>query len=130
MATVKPSGLTLDSGALIAAEKDSTKLSAVVKIAVGRRAAMTVPAPVLARVWRKNNPKIALLLKACRVVPLDEEGAREVGNLLADAGTRDIADAAVVIGALERGDAVVTSDPEDIARLAAARGTTVTIIPV
>ena len=130
MATLRPSGLTLDAGALIAAEKDSAKLRALVKTAIQRRVAMTVPAPVLAQAWRKNNPKIALLLKACRVTPLDEDRAKAVGNLLADTGGRDIVDAAVVLGALERGDTVVTSDRGDIERLAAARRAKLTIVSV
>lgn len=130
MAPLNGSGLTLDTGALIAAEKDNGKLRAVVKAAVERRATITVPAAVLAQAWRRNNPAIALLLKACDVSPLDEEDARRVGNLLADAGTTDIVDAAVVVGALQRGDAVVTSDPEDIGRLARARRASLTIIRV
>lgn len=125
-----PSGLTLDTGALIAADKDSPKMAALVKTTILRRVAMTVPAPVLAQAWRKNNPKIALLLKSCRVTTLDETSAREVGNLLAEAGGNDIVDAAVVLGAVARGDAVVTSDREDIERLAAACGTRLNIIAI
>jgi hypothetical protein len=130
VAALTPSGLTLDTGALIAADKDSAIMAALVKTAVQRRSPMTVPAPVLAQAWRKNNPKIALLLKACRITALDEGVARAVGNLLAEAGGSDIVDAAVVLGASSRGDSVVTSDREDIERLATALGTHLNIIAI
>jgi len=130
MAALTPSGLTFDTGALIAADKDSAMMAALVKTAVQRRSPITVPAPVLAQAWRKNNPKIALLLKACRITALDEKGARAVGNLLAEAGGNDIVDATVVLGAIGRGDSVVTSDREDIERLAAACGARLNIIAI
>lgn len=130
MAALTPSGLTFDTGALIAADKHSAKMAALVKIAVQRRSPTTVPAPVLAQAWRKNNSKIALLLRSCRITVLDEEAARGVGNLLADAGRSDIVDAAVVLGAIARGDSVVTSDREDIERLASVCGTRLNIIDI
>lgn len=45
-------GLTLDSGALIAAEKSSRRVWQLLKAASERGAAVTVPAVVLAQVWR------------------------------------------------------------------------------
>ena len=123
-------GLTLDTGALIAAEKDAERFWALFKAALDRRARVTVPAPVLAQAWRKNNPMIARVLKACLVSPLDEVTAKRVGNLLADSGTADIVDAAVVVGAADRRDAVVTSDPHDIERLAAKAGAALPILRV
>lgn len=40
------------------------------------------------------------------------------GALCGRAETSDIVDAVVVMGALERGDVVVTSDPNDLTQLA------------
>jgi predicted nucleic acid-binding protein len=123
-------GLTLDTGALIAAEKGAEGFWALLKSAIDRRALITVPAPVLAQAWRKNNPVIARVLKACRVSALDEVTAKRVGNLLADSRTADVVDAAVVVGAVERGDTVATSDPDDIGRLAVAAGAQLRILRV
>ena len=46
------------------------------------------------------------------------------------AGTSDIVDAALVVGAIERDHTVVTSDPTDIALLADAAGAELVIHPV
>jgi uncharacterized protein YaiI (UPF0178 family) len=73
---------------------------------------------------------VARLMQACIVEPLDEPTARAIGILLAKAGTSDVVDGAVVEGAARRGDAVVTSDVDDIARLIVACGTTVRVLPV
>jgi len=52
------------------------------------------------------------------VVALDAVDATPVGILLARSGTADIADAHVVLCAQRAGQPVVTSDPEDVRRLA------------
>ncbi len=62
------------------------------------------------------------LLAGCYVEPLDEQLARSAGAACGRAGTSDIVDAAVVVGASTRGDLVVTSDPDDIVRLGEASG--------
>jgi hypothetical protein len=113
-------GLTLDTGALIAAERRSEIFRATWQEAVRRHAVITIPAPVLAQAWRGRNPLIDRLLPACMVEPLSEEDARSIGRLLAASGTSDVIDAMVVVGASTRDDAIVTSDPEDLARLLAA----------
>jgi hypothetical protein len=124
------SGLTLDSGALIAASRDDRRFWAFWKRSLQRAVPVTVPAPVLAQVWRGNHPLIARLLTACVVEPLDEIRARKVGELLASSRTSDVVDAAVVISAAGRGDAVVTSDGEDIDRLVRAIRRPLRILPV
>lgn len=50
-----------------------------------------------------------------------------VGQLCGRAGTSDVVDAAVVLTAHALGGAVVTSDPDDIARLADALNTPLVI---
>jgi hypothetical protein len=77
---------------------------------------------VLAQAWRGNSPAIARLMRACRVEAFDEETAKRVGELLARSRTADVVDAVVVLGALARGDRIVTSDRADIERLVAAAG--------
>jgi hypothetical protein len=51
---------------------------------------------------------------------LTELEARDAGYACGLADTGDVVDTAVVVGALTRGDAVVTSDPLDLARIADA----------
>jgi hypothetical protein len=123
-------GLTLDSGALIAAEKQDRHFWTIWEEALERAVLMTVPAPVVAQVWRGSRPMIARLLQACQVEGMDEAGAKKVGELLAKSRTADIVDAVVVLGAAARRDAVLTSDPEDMLRLAGALRTKVRVIEI
>jgi hypothetical protein len=116
-------GLTLDSGALIAAEKQDRRFWVLWAAAMKRAARVTVPSAVVAQTWRGNSPIIARLLISCDVEVLDENAAKQVGTLLAKSRiASDVVDAAVVVGAARRGDAIVTSDPDDIRRLLEAAG--------
>lgn len=83
---------------------------------------VTVPATALAQVLRSPVRQVRLM-KLCRqpdtdLVSLDSRDASAVGLLLADSGTTDIVDAHVVVCARRAGQAVVTSDPGDLRRLA------------
>jgi len=60
------------------------------------------------------------MLKGCRVEDLDEVRGRAAGQALARSGTSDVIDASVALGAIARGDLVVTSDPDDLAHIADA----------
>ena len=114
-------GLTLDAGALIAAERGTGLWRAVWRRAVERQALVTVPALVVAQVWRGNAPIVARVLGASVVEErFSLAMAKDVGALLAATRTSDVIDAAVVLGAVARGDAIVTSDPGDIDLLARA----------
>ncbi len=53
-----------------------------------------------------------------------------VGVACAASQTSDIVDAAVVVSSAERGDLIVTSDPEDIARLLDALGLKAAVVTV
>jgi hypothetical protein len=61
---------------------------------------------------------------------MDEATARLVGAMLGLASSTDVVDASVVVGALRRLDAIVTSDRTDIEHLAQAVGRRVAIIGV
>jgi hypothetical protein len=52
------------------------------------------------------------VVKACWVEPLEETLATSAGELCGRIRTSDVVDAAVVAGAAQRGDVVLTSDPE------------------
>ena len=116
-------GLTLDAGALIAADRNDRSFWAFWKEASVRGVVPVIPAPALAHAWRTpHQARLAQVVKACWVEPLDETLARSAGELCGRARTSDVVDAAVVAGAAQRGDAVLTSDPRDLRRLAAIVG--------
>jgi hypothetical protein len=119
-------GVTYDTGALIAADRDSRELWALHAGYWREEVVPTVPAPVLAQAWRSGarQARLSRLLRMCDVEPMSEDLARRVGVLAGKADHDDIVDVAVVEGAIRRDDAVVTSDAADIAKIAAHAGAT------
>ena len=102
---------------MIAAERGDVKMWKLHNGMVSAGVRPVVPAGVLAQVWRGGSGRqagLARLLRNCRVEPLEEGMAKQVGVALQKAGTSDVVDASVVVGAIGRGDTVVTSDPQDI----------------
>lgn len=121
-------GLTYDTGALIAAERDDRIQWSLHRAALGRGIAPTVPVGVLAEAWR-GGPQhhLSRLLKGCRIEGMQEAQAREVGALIGRSGLADIVDVAVVEGAVRRGDAVVTSNRGHIEQVADVAGGSIPI---
>ena len=118
--------LTYDTGALLAAEANRRELWALHARSLQRGERPVVPAAVLAQAWRGGpQAQLSRLLRGCRIEELDEFRARATGVACARAGTRDVVDATVVVGALARGDLVVTSDPDDLGRIAAGLGSAI-----
>jgi len=116
-------GLTYDTGALIAAERDDRLMWAMHCAASGRGLLPTVPCGVLAAVWSGGpQHQLSRLLRGCKVEELSEEQARQVGGLIARSGLDDTVELAVAEGALRRNDAVVTSDRTHITQVADAVG--------
>lgn len=115
------SGVTYDTGALVAAEANRRELWALHARALRRGVRPVVPAGVLGQAWR-GGPQAPLsrLLRGCRIEDLNEERSRTAGAACALAETSDVIDASVVVGATTRGDLVVTSDPHDMLALARA----------
>jgi hypothetical protein len=110
--------LTLDAGALIAAERGDRRFWVFWKEALRRDVDVTVPAAALAQAWRGGkNARTAMVLAACAVDELDERAAKQAGILCGRSGTADIVDASVMAGAARRRDDVLTSDPADLERL-------------
>lgn len=115
------SGVTYDAGALIAAERDSAGMWALHRRTLERDLRPTVSTTVLGQVWRGGRQaRLSRLLHGCRIQPLTESDARSAGEALGASGEHDLVDAVVVVTALARGDLVVTSDPEDLRRIASA----------
>lgn len=116
-------GLTYDTGALVAAERNDRRMWALHRRALERGIVPTVPAAVLGQAWRGGpQPLLSRLLRGCQAEPLDEDAARAAGAACAAAATSDVVDASVACGAAARHDLVVTSEPRDIGRLSEALG--------
>ena len=111
-------GITYDAGALIAAERGDRRVWALHRRAIERGIVPTVPAGVLGQGWRGGpQAQMSRLLAGCRIEHLDEARARSAGAACGVAGTSDVVDASVVVGAGARGDLIVTSDSGDLGRL-------------
>ena len=115
------SGLTLDSGALIAIERNERRMMWLLDRTLEHELPVAIPAGVVAQVWRDGSRqvRIARVLnnEAVEIVALDDVEARRAGMLCGITGTADIVDASVVLCALARGHRIATSDPEDLRRL-------------
>ncbi len=124
--------LVLDSGALVALERNDRAMWRRLKAAY---VAGTVPVShggVVGQVWRGRGPRQALLAKALagiQVRPLDAALGRAAGELLGRARRRDVIDAALVLLAAE-GDYIVTADLDDLEPLALASGRELELIRV
>lgn len=113
-------GVTLDTGALIAAERNDRRFWVWWKWQTSRGVVATVPSPVVAQAWRSGREvRIAIVLGGCREVAMDATSSRRTGELCAAAKSADVVDAFVVRGAADRREDVLTSDPGDLFVLAA-----------
>jgi predicted nucleic acid-binding protein len=114
-------GVTLDAGALIAIDRDDRRVVALLVRAQETSARVTIPAPALAQAVRNpaRQARLARLVRqpATDVVALDRADATGVGRLLSSSGTADVVDAHVVLCARRTGQAVATSDPDDLHHL-------------
>ena len=114
-------GLTLDAGALIAFERNDRRVVALLARALAHELPLVVPAGVVGQVWRdgRRQARLARLLAAdeVEVELFDDRRARAAGQLCGVKRTSDVIDASVVLGARERSDRVMTSDPDDLGRL-------------
>lgn len=117
-------GVTYDTGALVAAERNDRKMWALHAGLLAESVVPIVPSAVLAEAWRggTRQASLARLLASCAVEPLTETQARAVGVLAGRSRHDDIVDVAVVEGAARRRSAVVTSNVDHIRKVAAAAG--------
>jgi hypothetical protein len=116
------SALILDSGALVAVDRDDRAMMARLRASQRHGLELRTNAMVVAQVWRDRHGRqvnLARLLQAADVRAVSQRDGREAGELLAAAGTADPVNATVVLLAAP-GDRILTTDPGDITRLATA----------
>lgn len=115
-------GITFDAGGLIALDRNDRRVIALLARVAERGMRVTIPATALAQAMR-NPTRQARLSRLVRqagtdLVALDGPEGTAVGLVLARTGTGDIADAHVALCAARTGQTVVTSDPDDLKRIA------------
>jgi predicted nucleic acid-binding protein len=106
-------GLTFDTGMLIALSGAEKRARTVVKSALETGLQMTVPAVVVAEWWRADRKKNRNILASLIVEPITDRIARLAGEATAAKGASTI-DAIVMASAAQRGDVVYTSDVDDM----------------
>jgi hypothetical protein len=124
------SALVLDAGALVAIDRDDRAMIARLRVAQQRGVELRTNAMVVAQVWRDRQGRqanLARLLRAVDVRAIDHQHGRQAGALLGQAGTADPIDASVVLLA-KLGDRILTSDPDDLTRLAGAAANSAVIV--
>jgi hypothetical protein len=107
-----------DAGGLIALDRNDRRVLTLIARAIERGMRITIPATALAQAMR-NPARQARLRRLIRqastdLIPLEGTDATAVGLLLARTATADIVDAHVVICARRGGQAVVTSDADNL----------------
>ena len=112
--------MILDAGALIAVSRNDRAMIARLVAAEQEGDELTTHAMIVAQVWRDHRGRqapLARLLRGVEIISIEDELGRRCGELLGKARTSDPIDAAVVLIASD-GEAVVTSDPDDMLHLA------------
>ena len=115
--------MTLDTGALVALERERKRIREVVFTAYAAGDLIIVPAPVVLEWWRGRTDWREVILGMVTVEPLDVKMAKVAGEALASLhrrGSRVDAklsiDAAVMASAARSGSVVYTQDYDDLVR--------------
>ena len=116
------SALILDAGAFVGVDRNDRAVLARLAAAQRNGLELRTNPMVVAQVWRDRQGRqanLARLLQAVKVQPIGDQEGREAGALLGQTGTADAIDATVVLLA-NPGDRILTSDPDDLTKLAEA----------
>src|SRR5688500_17921226 len=116
-------GVVLDTGAMIALERNDREMWAALRVAARRGLDVIGPSTALAQAWRgqRTQASLARALSHCEIAAFDPL-ARQVGELCGVTDTSDICDAHVALVASARASVLYTSDPSDLRRLLDACG--------
>lgn len=115
-------GLTLDTGALIALERRGARVTRLLRAAHDHERPVTAPAAAVAEWWRGRSDVREAVERGVLFEPMDRTLAHAAGEAVARVRGASIVDAIVAASAAQRGDTILTSDPDDLARLAAYFG--------
>lgn len=110
-------GLTFDTGALIALERRRPRMRAVLERALAVDQPITVPAGVIGEWWRGRTDVREAILASVEVEPLTTDLAKVAGEALAAIPHATLIDAVVMASAASRGDVVYSSDVGDLEQL-------------
>lgn len=110
-------GITFDTGALIALEHRRQRMKLIVEHALLKDQPITVPADVVAEWWRGRTDLRDRILESVDVEPLTQPLAKLAGEALGAVKGATLVDAIVMASAATRGDIVYTSDVEELERL-------------
>ena len=109
-------GITFDTGALIALEHRRQRIKEIVERALAKDQPLTVPADVVGEWWRGRTDLRDSILKSVDIEPLTETLAKRAGEALAVVSGATLVDAIVMASAASRGDIVYSSDVDDLER--------------
>ena len=112
-------GITFDTGALIALERRRQRMKEIVERALATDQTLTVPADVVGEWWRGRTDLRERILESVDIEPLTEALAKLAGEALAAVKGATLVDAIVMASAASRGDIVYSSDTADLERLRA-----------
>jgi predicted nucleic acid-binding protein len=110
-------GLTFDTGALIALERRKQRMKQIVERALAKDQPITVPADVVGEWWRGRTELREAILEAVDVEPLSLALAKLAGEAMAIVSGATLVDAVVMASAASRGDIVYSSDVDDLEKL-------------
>lgn len=110
-------GITFDTGALIALERRRQRLREILERALLLDQCITVPADVVGEWWRGRTDVRDAILASVDVEPLTENLAKIAGEALGAVKGATLVDAIVMASAASRGDVVYSSDVHDLERL-------------
>jgi len=110
-------GITLDTGALVAIERQKQRGTQLLALAKQRLAVLAVPMPVIAEWWRGRSDVRDRMLDVLNVEPVSLAVAKAAGEVQAKVPRSTAVDAMVMAFAASRGDVVFTGDVADLERL-------------
>lgn len=110
-----------DAGVLVAAERADRRMWADHRARLELGWVPLTTAAVVAQVSRSTRQvQLRRFLRGCQVVPLPATEAHEIGALAGAAGVSDVVDVHVVLVASKARASVLTSDDQDLGRIATA----------
>jgi predicted nucleic acid-binding protein len=109
--------ITFDTGALIAVERRSQRMTDILTRARAREDTIVVPQVVLAEWWRARTDWREAILAMVVVEALTDACAKTAGEAQARVRRATAIDAIVMASAASRGDTVFTRDIGDLERL-------------